>query len=525
MTNLKTFLFSIVIVSSLFSCSVSKNLKFDCSQMNDSNYYVFEAVRNRSPYTASEMEITNLKAKLVSDNIYSVKVNNKTLGGIVNNVSKGSFSSEKTIVSYGFITNPNVSYCKRGKDILVVLSINKEKFMEQSIVQYQNELKINLITINSALTNYDPSKRSFNKTKAKLFSTKVQEIQSLHSFVVNPVNFSKTKIQEYNNSIASLTSVANEFSKLSYVFDDELKDITNLIDDEQYKAAYSSLLQLIRAYGPSTNEGVTLSALKNQTLKEINRKWKAKTKEFYKQLSSESTRNAALLLGDLKKMTINQFYINNYDLNLEQYFKVFRKVEKRRLLALSMKNQEIYFGLNATTGYGNIVSSDNSVSLDTETTNFKLDRVFPSYKIGYKYYFNIQKRIGLFLQFKSNSSKFIELSSSPNSDYEFPFSANFNEIQVGLSAGAFDFSFGKILNSMSVDNQDIEFKTASINLSLITTDGSIKGKKNYFNLYGGVNVISDFKDKSYISFVVGLNYHIRFNKKLNKKDKKYLSTI
>ena len=183
----------------------------------------------------------------------------------------------------------------------------------------------------------------------------------------------------------------------------------------------------------------------------------------------------------------------------------------------------MFFGINATTSFGNIISSENSISLDSETSNFNLDKVLPSYKIGYKYYFNSLKRIGLFLQYKSNSNKFIEFSSSSESDYEFPFTTNFNEVQVGFSAGSLDFSFGKIINSMSVNNQEIEFNTASLNLSIITTDGSPKGEKNYFNLYGGINLISDFEDTNYMNFVIGLNYHIRFNRKLNKSDKTYLS--
>lgn len=161
--------------------------------------------------------------------------------------------------------------------------------------------------------------------------------------------------------------------------------------------------------------------------------------------------------------------------------------------------------------------------MDSETSNFNLDRILPSYKIGYKYYFNPEKRLGIFFNYKSNSNKFIELSSSSESDYEFPFTSNFNELQVGFSAGAFDLSFGKILKSMTVNNEEIDFNTASLSLSLITTDGNPKGQKNYFNLYGGINLISDFEDTNYMNFVIGLNYHLRFNRKLNKSDKTYLS--
>ena len=160
------------------------------------------------------------------------------------------------------------------------------------------------------------------------------------------------------------------------------------------------------------------------------------------------------------------------------------KIEKDRLLSASPKNQELYFGINATTSYGNILSSDEALLLDPETSNFNFDKFLPAFKVGYRYYFNPKKRLGIFFQYKSNSNKFIELSSDADSDYEFPFKSNFNEAQVGFSVGAFDFSFGKILDKMDVNGNDVDFNTASVNLSIITTDGSPKGKKNYFNLYG-----------------------------------------
>ena len=70
-----------------------------------------------------------------------------------------------------------------------------------------------------------------------------------------------------------------------------------------------------------------------------------------------------------------------------------KKFEREKLLSNSLKNQEIYFGINATTSYGNIISSETSISLDSETSNFNLDRILPSYKIGYKYYFKIFLRL------------------------------------------------------------------------------------------------------------------------------------
>ena len=179
------------------------------------------------------------------------------------------------------------------------------------------------------------------------------------------------------------------------------------------------------------------------------------------------------------------------------------------------KNMEFFIGFNATSSFGNVVSTDNSIFLDPETTNFNFDRMFPSFKFGYKYYVNPEQRVGFFVQYKANSKKFIRLKSDVDSDYQFPFDDNFNEVQIGITAGPFDFSYGKLLNKMQVNGSEIDFKTASINLSLITTDGRPRGQLSYFNLYTGVNLISDFDDLSYLNLLIGLNYHLRFNRKKN----------
>ena len=179
------------------------------------------------------------------------------------------------------------------------------------------------------------------------------------------------------------------------------------------------------------------------------------------------------------------------------------------------KNMEFFIGFNATSSFGNVVSTDNSIFLDPETTNFNFDRMFPSFKFGYKYYVNPKQRVGFFVQYKANSKKFIRLKSDVDSDYQFLFEDNFNEIQIGVTAGPFDFSYGKLLDKMLVNGNEIDFKTASINLSLIQTDGYPRGQRSYINLYTGVNLISDFDDLSYLNLLIGLNYHFRFNKTKN----------
>ena len=345
----------------------------------------------------------------------------------------------------------------------------------------------------------------------------------MHALVVNEKNYSRDSIAYFNNRLANLVSLTAEFSKKSYVFDEQKTNINSKIENGLFKQATADLNILLNLYSKNSIEGVEiLSILKNLEYL-VKMEWETNSATFYKNIRSDEINIARSVLNKLFSLTITNNYKNKFKKLNKLFNETQRASERKKLLAKSPKNQELFFGINATTSFGNIISSENSISLDSETSNFNLDKVLPSYKIGYKYYFNSLKRIGLFLQYKSNSNKFIEFNSSSESDYEFPFTTNFNEVQVGFSAGSLDFSFGKIINSMSVNNQEIEFNTASLNLSIITTDGAPKGEKNYFNLYGGINLISDFEDTNYMNFVIGLNYHIRFNRKLNKSDKIYLS--
>jgi hypothetical protein len=504
------------------SCSTLQTLKVDCEQMNDSNYHISQVIDRQSAYKVSEQEIMSLKKKLITNISSSVKNKVTTQGSIIDNVSKKYYGSETSSVSYGFLVNPNITYCRQGKDIIVVLSVNKRSFIAQAMSQYENELNVNLITINSALTQYDSSKKSFNKSQAKLFSTKVQEIESLHALVVNPDNYSSTAIQEYNTNIALLASMANEYSKRSYVFDDEKRALDILIKAEEYKPAYSEIITLIRAYGPNSNEGVDLTALLDAMSLKIDQKWKEKNRLFHEQLLNEDLDGAMRYLNSLNDLSIDDLYIDKYESNVREYNRVYKKLERNRILSLSIKDQEFYFGINATSSYGNIINNDNAISLNSEESNFNYDNILPSYKIGYRYFFKPLKRFGLFTNLRGHSFKSIEVNES---DYEFPFSETFTELQAGVSFGVFDVAYGQFLKPSIINGQEINFKTVSVNLSLLTTDNQDKGKRNYVHLYTGLNLISDFNEVNYINISVGLNYHIRFNRKLNQTDKRYLRTL
>jgi len=516
---------SIILFISLaaFSCSSVKLTPTGCSDVNSQNYFIEKTINKNNVNNLTNADKLQLKQDLISQISSSVGKNSKVFLGISENQAYESYGEDVLITSFGYLNDPKISFCKRNKNYLVIISINKKDFIRQTKAQFENDIDINIQTISNSLTGFDSSKNTYNTQQAKKFNIKSQQLKSMHALVVNEKNYSRDNIAYFNNRLAKLVSLTAEFSKKSYVFDEQKTNINSKIENGLFKQAAADLNILLNLYSKNSIEGVEiLSILKNLEYL-VKMEWETNSATFYKNIRSDEINIARSVLNKLFSLTITNNYKNKFKKLNKLFNETQRASERKKLLAKSPKNQELFFGINATTSFGNIISSENSISLDSETSNFNLDKVLPSYKIGYKYYFNSLKRIGLFLQYKSNSNKFIEFSSSSESDYEFPFTTNFNEVQVGFSAGSLDFSFGKIINSMSVNNQEIEFNTASLNLSIITTDGSPKGEKNYFNLYGGINLISDFEDTNYMNFVIGLNYHIRFNRKLNKSDKTYLS--
>jgi len=517
-------LFSLILFIALFiSCSSSKLDLSGCDKINTQNYFIQKIIKKELINNLSQGFLLTIKQELISQISSSIQKEAKLFSGLNENNSYEVFGEDVLVTSYGYLNDPDISYCKRNGNYLVILSTNKKDFIQQTKTQFENEIDINTQTISSILKTFDSSKYSFNSQQAKKFNIKSQQLNSMHSLVVNNENYSPESINSLNNKLAQFSSMVAELSKLSYVFDNQKTQISSKINKGFYKEAYFDLIILKNSYGQNSIEGTEISSIIKNLEYKVQSEWETNSTAFYNSIRGFNISQAEQELVKLSNLIITTKYKNKFKIHDNVFREARKKFEREKLLSNSLKNQEIYFGINATTSYGNIISSDTSISLDSETSNFNLDRILPSYKIGYKYYFRPEKRLGIFFNYKSNSNKFIELSSTSDSDYEFPFESNFNEIQVGFSAGAFDLSFGKILKSMTVNNEEIEFNTASLNLSLITTDGNPKGEKNYFNLYGGINLISDFEDTNYVNFVIGLNYHLRFNRKLNKSDRTYLS--
>lgn len=519
--NFKLFL-AYFAISVLLSCSSTKSYMLSCELDDENNYFIKKKIDKKEVSSLSFKKLSSLKEDLISQISTSVKTESNLFITLADENSSEFFGSSNSNVSYGYLKDPVITYCKERSGFFVILSISKNDFNAQSKNQLENELDINLQTIISVLNNYDSSKQTFNNAQSKKFNIKSQELISLHSFVVNESNYSRNEINEINDKLALFQSYSNELSKKSYVFDTKKRLINKQIKAGLLKDAFLELNILLNTYGKNSNEGVEIISILNGLTYKINDKWNSELRSFKKNISKSNLSSAKYNLNNLYGLTINKDYVDQYNIMDLEYLSKLKEIEKKELLSKSTKNGDFYFGINAGSSYGNINNSANSISLDPEASNFNFDKLVPSLKVGYRYLFNPVKRIGLFLQYKSHSDKHIEINS--NSDYVFPFQEKYNEVQIGFSASVFDISYGKFINSMQINNQEVNFKTISLNMSLLTTDNLDRGKRNYFHLYTGLNLITDTKDINYLNITIGLNYHIRFNRKLSKSDRKYLSS-
>lgn len=518
--QIKIYLLCFFGLNIIMSCASSK-VSSDCNFAQDSNYYVYEIIDREKSGKLSDREIINLKKKLITSISTSIRSKAITQGKIVNEVGQSYFGSETQSVSVGFLTNTNVIYCKRGRDHIAALSINKRDFMIKAMSQYENEIRINLQKVNSALVNYDSSKTTFNKEQARSFNDKIQEIEALHGLVVIPDNYREEDINQYNDNLAQLSAMTTEYSKRSYVFDDEKREIQLLINTKDFKNAFHKISSLSLTYGENSREGLDLDILMDELRERVRTNWDINKRLINEKFKNEDFKGVSLYLRALNELTIEKSYRDQYEELYERSQKLYKKIEKNRLLNESLKNQEIFFGINATSSYGNVINDENTIALDENESNFNFDRFLPSYKMGYRLFFNPEKNFGILMNVRGHSFKSIEVTES---DYVFPFNENFTEVQAGISYSVFDVSVGRFLEKSDISNESY-MKTLSINMSLLTTDKRKKGEKNYINLYGGINVISDLKEVNYLNVNVGLNYHIRFNRKLSSTDKKYLGRL
>ena len=197
-------------------------------------------------------------------------------------------------------------------------------------------------------------------------------------------------------------------------------------------------------------------------------------------------------------LTINDSLHREYKKIKGTYIKELVKFETNRLMNGKTKISEITFGIDVSSHDG--------------ATNFSLDRSIPVLSIGLKHNFLVYPRIGVIAKFKHNTNSNIGFEEISR-DFNNPF----NEICGGILVGPLEINFGKVL--------DYDFTSLETKYSIFR--GDKKGLKNYIQLHVGFNYLYSVNNAKLNQFSVstGLNYNFRFNRKLDKQEKKYIASL
>ena len=126
--------------------------------------------------------------------------------------------------------------------------------------------------------------------------------------------------------------------------------------------------------------------------------------------------------------------------------------------------------------------------------------------------FSVNPRFGVIAKFKHNTNSNIGFEEMGR-DFNNPF----NEICGGILVGPLEINFGKVLN--------YDFTSLEAKYSIFR--GDKKGLKNYIQLHVGFNYLYSVNNAKLNQFSVstGLNYNFRFNRKLDKQEKKYIASL
>ena len=125
---------SIILLISLaaFSCSSVKLNTTGCSDVNSQNYFIEKTINKNNVNNLTNADKLQLKQDLISQISSSVGKNSKVFLGINENQAYESYGEDVLITSFGYLNDPKISFCKRNKDYLVIISINKKDFIQQT---------------------------------------------------------------------------------------------------------------------------------------------------------------------------------------------------------------------------------------------------------------------------------------------------------------------------------------------------------------------------------------------------------
>lgn len=481
---------------SFLSCS-SANLQIsDCEINQETNFFVTEEIKKSEIDNLSGKRLAELKTRLIVQINTSLTSKSQLIQSVEGEISQEQFLVTTTAESFGDLTNPKVSFCQKGKVRLVTLSIDKEKFLNKIRLTILDKIEVTENLMSSFKESYNEKKYSFNKEKLEEFENEIIEIESLNSILIsNPRLF---KDEYKTQKVIEVKSMFNELSKLVDSFDREMMEIDELIVQKNYKSAYQKISSLSNFYDSNSNIGKQISAQKSKIKDLIKKSWSANYRMFHKHVVEGKFNYARENILWLWMLTINDSLYSEYKKIKGTYIKELVKFETNRLMGGKTKKSEITFGID--------------VSNFDSATNFSLDRSIPVLSFGLAHNFSVNPRIGVIAKFKHNTNSNIGFEEIGR-DFNNPFS----EICGGILVGPLEINFGKVFN--------YDFTSLETKYSIFR--GDKKGLKNYIQLHVGFNYLYSVNNAKLNQFSVstGLNYNFRFNRKLDKQEKKYIASL
>ncbi len=498
-------IFYSVVALLLHSCSSVKLPITACENNSEMDFSVSEVISRAEVNRLSDERLTDLKSRLISQINTSMVSNSQLIQSVENEVSSESFSITTKMRSFGSISNPKVRFCRAGKKDVVILSIRKTVFFEKLKETLKNKIKLNQKTFDAFHENLNIKKYTFNKMKLNEFEKELIEAEYFYGVLLNypETLVGQGDVFDYTNELGKLRVSFNEISKAINVFDKEMKLIDVFVEKKNYRAALNKVLLLERLYDPSSTEGIEVRLYKNNIYELGEKAWKTGYRVFYKSLNENKFDTARRSLNYLAMVMIDDVMASKHALLKKEYIERSVSYEKMRLLKNKRKRSELFFGVDLTG-----VSSGKDL-------NFK--QKSPSFTLGLAHNFSDFPRMGAMLKYRYHTNRSFMLVN----ESEVPaFTQSVNEISAGVYIGFLEISYGKALSTIS----GINFTTISSKLSLYRSE--TRGLKNFIHVHAGIDLLHSFEnDVNLFNLSVGLNYHLRFNRKLSRKEKRYIKSL
>lgn len=492
------------IVASLLHACGSVNLPISpCETTSKDSFTITEIIERDEVNRLSDERLADLKSRLISQINTSLISNSQLVQTIEQEESKERFLITTQSKSFGSVTNPSVIFCKFEKNHLVIVSVSKKDFFEKLKQNLKNKIILNQNTFRSFSDRFDNEKYTYNKLKLTEFEDALIEVESFYEVLLNYPNILLQEIKQYNFTleISKLRTLFNELSRKVNVFDQEITLIDAYVEKRDYKRALQKITLVERLYDRNSTEGMEIRSRKNRIYELSHKAWKIGNRLFYKGIAEGKFNQARKSLEYLETIIIDDLMASNYSVLRNEYVRRFVKFEEHRLLKSKPKKSEVFFGLD--------------FSGVSRVTDLNFDRLTPSFTLGLSHNFSTYPRLGVVTKYRYHPNKSFLLERSSD---DTVFTNSFNEVSFGLQVGFLEVNIGKALATIS----EIDFITMSGKISLFR--GEMRGFSNYIHIQTGFDLLHSQEYKLF-NISLGINYHLRFNRKLNRKEKNYIASI